>query len=252
MDAGTVHTVIADGIGTVTFSHPRGNSLPGQLLRALAGAIDQLAASAAVRVLVLESGGEKTFCAGASFDELLSVKNLEQSRTFFSGFALVILAMRRCPKFIIARVQGKAVGGGVGLIAAADYVLASDAAAVRLSELALGIGPFVIGPAVERKIGAAAFGEMAIDADWRSAEWARARGLFAQTYPSVVALDEAVRQLATRLAAFHPEAMRQLKAVLWEGTEQWEQLLAERYQITASLALTEFVQGAIAAANRKA
>ncbi len=251
MDAGTVRTAIADGVGTVTFSHPRGNSLPGQLLRTLAGAIDQLAANAAVRVLVLESAGEKTFCAGASFDELLSVKSLEQSRTFFSGFALVILAMRRCPKFIIARVQGKAVGGGVGLVAAADYVLASEAAAVRLSELALGIGPFVIGPAVERRIGAAAFGEMAIDADWRDAQWARAHGLFAQTYPTLIALDEAVRQLAARLAAFHPEAMRRLKSVLWEGTEQWEQLLTERYQITAELALTDFVQGAIAAANRK-
>ena len=251
MENGSVQTAVVDGVGTVTFAHPRGNSLPGALLRTLAGAIDQMAGNSAVRVVVLESAGEKTFCAGASFDELQSVRTLEQSKAFFSGFALVILALRRCPKFVIARVQGKAVGGGVGLIAAADYVLASEAAAVRLSELALGIGPFVIGPAVERKVGPAAFGAMAIDADWRDAVWARAHGLFTQTYPTITALDEAVRQHASRFALYHPAAMQRLKAVLWEGTENWERLLSERYAITAELALTDFVQGTIAAANKK-
>lgn len=245
-ELGTVTSTITNNIATVSFFHPRSNSLPGALLRKIAAAIDEAGANDAAKVVVLKSEGEKAFCGGASFDELCAVKNLDEAGYFFSGFATVILAMRRCPKFIICRVQGKAAGGGVGVAAAADYTLATRAASARLSELALGIGPFIIGPAVERKIGPAAFGEMAIDADWRDAAWAKAHGLYAEIYETIPELDAAVEGMAKKLTGCHEAAMRRLKTVLWEGTEHWSELLLARAAITSELALTEFVQKTVA------
>lgn len=245
-ESGVVTTTIAAGVATITFFHPRSNSLPGALLRQIAGAIDAVGANAEVKVVVLRSDGEKAFCAGASFDELCAVKNREEAVYFFSGFATLILAMRRCPQFIICRVQGKTAGGGVGVAAAADYALATEAAAARLSELAIGIGPFIIGPVVERKIGTAAFAEMAIDAEWRDAAWAKARGLYVEVYPTIARLDAAVEEMARKLAGYHGAAMHRLKAVLWEGTEHWPELLPARALITSELALTDVVQKTVA------
>ena len=245
-ELGTVTTSVATGIATITFFHPRSNSLPGALLRKIAAAVDDAGANDDVKVVVLKSEGEKAFCGGASFDELCAVKNLDEAKYFFSGFATLILAMRRCPKFVICRVQGKAAGGGVGVAAAADYTLATTTASARLSELALGIGPFIIGPAVERKIGSAAFGEMAIDADWRDAAWSKAHGLYVEIFDSIAELDTAVDAMATKLAGCHVAAMRRLKTVLWEGTESWAELLPARAAITSELALTEFVQKTVA------
>lgn len=250
MEQGNVSTSIENGIGTITFGHPRGNSLPGALLRGIAAAVERCGGDDAVRVVVLRSEGEKVFCGGASFDEFQAAKNLDQAKHFFSGFAVLIMAIRHCPKFVIGRVQGKAVGGGVGVVAACDYVLATEAASIRLSELAIGIGPFVIGPAVQRKVGLAAFSELAIDAEWRDAAWARAHGLYARLFPDISALDAGVAEFAAKLAGCHGEAMRRLKAVLWEGTEQWGDLLPKRYTDTSELALTDFVQQKIAAVNR--
>ena len=243
---GKVETNIDGGIATITFFHPQSNSLPGELLRTLASAIEAAGNNAEARVIVLKSEGEKSFCAGASFDELISIKDMPTGKVFFSGFAMVINAIRKAPKFVIARVQGKAVGGGVGLASAADYTLAMDTASVKLSELAVGIGPFVVGPAVERKIGTSAFAQLAINAsEWESAAWAKEKGLYANIYATAEELDKAVDTLAGKLAASSPEAMHDLKRVLWKGTEHWDQLLIERAEISGRLVLSEFTINAI-------
>lgn len=243
---GKINTVISNSIATITFFHPQSNSLPGNLLRKLADNITAAGNDSGVKVIVLKSEGEKTFCAGASFDELIAIKNFEEGKQFFSGFALVINAIRKSSKFVIARVQGKAVGGGVGLVAAADYALAVQGAAVRLSELAVGIGPFVVGPAVERKIGAAAFSELAINAaEWQDAQWAKQKGLYAEVYPAIPELDKAIQSLAERLAASSLEAMADLKRILWEDTENWDELLVQRAEISGRLILTDYAKSAI-------
>jgi len=220
--------------------------MPGDLLRSLAAEITNAGNNENVKVIVLKSEGEKAFCAGASFDELMSITSFDEGRHFFSGFALVINAMRKAPKFILARVQGKAVGGGVGIASAADYAFAHESASVKLSELAVGIGPFVVGPAVERKVGTAAYTSMAINAtEWQSASWAREKGLYAEVFPSIDALDQAISSLAEKLSASSPAAMRQLKEVFWSGTEQWDSLLMERAEMSGTLVLSDFTRNAI-------
>lgn len=245
VEAGRVTIEKAAGIGKVIFFHPKSNSLPGQLLADIAEAVNECGADPSVRVVVLQSEGERAFCAGASFEELLSIRDMEMGKAFFMGFAKLILAMRSCPKFVIARVQGKAVGGGVGVAAAADYTLATERAAIKLSELAIGFGPFVIGPAVERKVGAAAFATLTIDTDWRDAQWAKEKGLFVEVHPTIEALDEAVLKLAQRLAQFNPEAMASLKQIMFEGTDHWPSLLEERAAFSGRLVLSEFTSKAI-------
>lgn len=243
MSEGKVETHIKDGIATVQFMHPQSNSLPGVLLMNLAAEIEKAGNNKDAKVIVLKSEGEKTFCAGASFDELISINDLATGKKFFSGFAAVINAMRKAPKFVVARVQGKAVGGGVGLAAAADYTLATTAALAKLSELNVGIGPFVVGPAVERKIGTSAFSSMSINAgEWMSAEWAREKGLYVNIYPTIAELDKAVDELAGKLAQSNPEAMEMLKRVFWKGTEDWDKLLSERAEMSGKLVLSDFTR----------
>jgi methylglutaconyl-CoA hydratase len=247
MSNGTVYTQIENGIASITFFHPQSNSLPGTLLRELAAAITEAGNNNEVKVIVLKSEGEKAFCAGASFDELVSINDIETGTYFFSGFAGVINAMRKAPKFVIARVQGKAVGGGVGLASAADYTIATDAASVKLSELAVGIGPFVVGPAVERKIGTSAFCHLTINAsEFQSAAWAKEKGLYTEIYNSIDEMDSAIKTLADKLSSSNPEAMQMLKSIMWEGTENWDQLLIERAAISGKLVLSDFTRNAIA------
>ena len=241
-----ISTHIIDGIATITFFHPQSNSLPGELLRGLAAEITKQGDDASVKVIVLKSEGEKAFCAGASFDELISIDNIETGKVFFSGFAGVINAMRKAPKFVIARVQGKAVGGGVGIAAAADYTIATSNAAIKLSELAVGIGPFVVGPAVERKVGTSAFCQLTMNAAaWQTAHWALEKGLYNTLHDTVEELDKSVNDLATSLAASNPEAMSMLKKVFWEGTENWDTLLLERALMSGTLVLSDFTRNAI-------
>lgn len=244
---GSVDTEIdTRGIATITFFHPSHNALPGKLLAGLSEAIHEAGKNEKARVIVLKSGGDRTFCAGASFDELVAIRDFETGKKFFMGFARVINAMRRCPKLIIGRVQGKAVGGGVGVAAATDYCLATRYAAVKLSELAIGIGPFVVGPAVERKIGKSAMTQLAINAtEWRNAEWARDKGLYADIYDSTEALDAAVADLSERLAASTPEAMEKLKRAFWEEAENWDELLEQRAALSGKLVLSTFTREAI-------
>jgi methylglutaconyl-CoA hydratase len=245
-DLGSVEYTINNRIATIEFGHPLSNSLPGKILAKLAESITELGNNDNVRVIVLKSLGEKAFCAGASFDELISIKDFETGKTFFSGFAKVINACRKCPKFIIGRVQGKAVGGGVGVASAVDYCLATTNAEVKLSELAVGIGPFVVGPAVERKIGISAMSELAINAtEWRSAEWAKNKGLYAEVYNTIEELDGEVDKLANRLAKSNPEAMSMLKEVFWEGTNHWDELLSDRAAMSGKLVLSDFTVNAI-------
>lgn len=249
-DSGTVSTTVAGGIATITFHHPKGNSLPSAQLARLAEAVDAAAADDDARVVVLRSEGTGPFCAGASFAELQRISvsgDRGAGREFFMGFARLILAMIRCPKMVVARVHGKAVGGGVGVVAAADYAIAVRSASVRLSELAVGIGPFVVGPAIERKVGLGAFAAMAVDADWRDAAWAERHGLYAQVHDDPQAMDAAVAAAAERLARSNPEAMAKMKAIFWQGTSDWEFLLAERAEMSGTLVLSEFTRNAIAA-----
>jgi methylglutaconyl-CoA hydratase len=246
-DQGYVNFNINDiGIATIEFGHPMSNSLPGKILNKLAETITKLGNDDQVKVIVLTSGGEKAFCAGASFDELISIKDLETGKIFFSGFANVINACRKAPKLIIGRVHGKAVGGGVGIASAVDYCLATKYADVKLSELAVGIGPFVVGPAVERKIGLSAMSELAINAtEWRSAEWAKKKGLFTDVYDSTEEMDAEIIRLSNKLAKSNPEAMAQLKSIFWQGTAHWDNLLIERAAISGNLVLSEFTVNAI-------
>jgi methylglutaconyl-CoA hydratase len=244
--SGQVTIQINNQITNITFFHPQSNSLPGKLLMELAAAIEKAGKDNNSKVIVLKSEGEKAFCAGASFDELVAIQNFDQGKTFFSGFAAVINAMRKAEKFVIARVQGKAVGGGVGLASAADITFAHESASVKLSELAVGIGPFVVGPAVERKIGKAAFAELTINAtEWRHASWAKEKGLYAEVFQSLNQLDDAIFALTEKLSLSNPEAMSMLKKIFWEGTEDWDQLLSERAAMSGKLVLSDFTKKAI-------
>lgn len=247
LNAGKVETTTdAQGVATISFFHPSHNSLPGALLTELAETITCVGQEAAAKVIILRSEGEKTFCAGASFDELIAIEDEAQGQIFFSGFAKVINACRTCPKIIIGRVQGKAIGGGVGVAAATDYCFATAQAAVKLSELVVGIGPFVVGPVVERKIGTAAYGQLALDAgEFRTAAWAQEKGLYATILDSIADLDAAVAAFATKLAAYNPEALTDLKQVLWTGTGHWDTLLSERAAISGRLVLSDFTRQAI-------
>lgn len=234
------------GVATIEFGHPLSNSLPGKILRKLAETITAAGNDSNAKVIILRSIGEKAFCAGASFDELISIKDLATGQVFFSGFAQVINACRKCPKLIIGRVQGKAVGGGVGIASAVDYCYATKFADVKLSELAVGIGPFVVGPAVERKMGLSAMSQLAINAtEWRSADWAMKNGLYADVFETEADMDEEINRLSTVLAKSSPEAMADLKAVFWQGTENWDELLAERAGISGRLVLSDFTVNAI-------
>jgi methylglutaconyl-CoA hydratase len=235
------------GITTIEFFHPQSNSLPRRILEALAIEIHDAGTNAETKVIVLRSGGEKAFCAGASFDELMQIENEKRGFDFFSGFANVINAIRKCPKLVIGRIQGKCVGGGVGLAAAVDYAIGMEGCDVKLSELAIGIGPFVVGPAVERKIGASAYSQLAIDATkWRNSEWARRKGLFAEVHPNQEGMDESIGRLASQLAHSSPDAMREMKQVFWKGTEDWDDLLCRRAEISGRLVLSTFTKEAIA------
>jgi methylglutaconyl-CoA hydratase len=243
---GYVHTEIEHGIATIEFYHPSSNALPGSILEQLAKTINHIGIDHRVKVIVLQSAGERAFCAGASFDELIAISNEADGKKFFSGFAHVINEMRKCHQLIIVRVQGKAVGGGVGLIAAADYAIATEESLVKLSELAVGIGPFVVGPAVERKVGVSAFSQLAIDAtEWRSADWAKKHSLYSEVHGTIAEVDDAVKKLAGKLAQSSPEAMAELKKIFWHGTAHWDQLLAERAAISGRLVLSDFTRNAI-------
>lgn len=241
-DNGYVNFDLNNGIGTITFYHPKSNSLPSAILRELATTVTKAGEDPAVKVVVLKSSGEKTFCAGASFDELLAIEDFEGGKEFFMGFARLLLAMRNCPKLVIVRVQGKAVGGGVGVAAAGDYTMATLNASAKLSELALGIGPFVVGPAVERKLGAGPTCAMAFDHEWRDAEWLERHGLYTTVYDDIASLDSAVAALAEKLAAASPQAMAELKNVFLRGTEDWAQLLESRAEISGRLVLSDFTR----------
>ncbi|WP_223033692.1 enoyl-CoA hydratase/isomerase family protein [Hanstruepera marina] len=234
---------IENQVGYIEFFHPAHNSLPGDVLAELAQTITDTGTNDAIKVIVLKSGGDRTFCAGASFKELININDDATGKVFFSGFANVINAMRKCPKFIIGRIQGKTVGGGVGLAAATDYCMATKFSAIKLSELNIGIGPFVVGPAIERKMGLSAMSQIAIDANtFYPAEWAKDKGLFTQVFESTEALDEAVKATAEHLCTYNPEAMKEMKTIFWKGTEDWDNLLAERAAISGRLVLSEFTK----------
>lgn len=249
---GSVSLSIKDRIATIEFYHPAHNSLPSKLLAELATAFRQAGESDDAHVVVLKSEGERSFCAGASFGELAAINDFETGKKFFLGFANVINAMRVCPKLIIGRIQGKTVGGGVGLASATDYCIASKWASVKLSELAVGIGPFVVGPAVERKVGTSAFSHLAINAtEWQTAAWAKDKGLFNEVFETIEQVDAYIQHFTQILVNSSPAAMRQLKQAFWQGTGHWDQLLDERAAMSGQLVLSDFTKKAIAAFKGK-
>ncbi|MAM18744.1 MAG: enoyl-CoA hydratase/isomerase family protein [Bacteroidota bacterium] len=243
---GSLYSVIENGVAKIEFGHPASNSFPSVLLDRLAKKFQELSEEPEAKVILLQSEGEKAFCAGASFNELVAINDMQTGKLFFSGFAKVINAMRKCPKLVIARVQGKTVGGGVGLVAACDYAMATEAAAIKLSELSIGIGPFVIAPAVERKMGKAALAELTLGAhEWKNAYWAKEKGLYARVFDNLKELDEEVIFFAEKLASYNPEALLEMKKLLWKGTENWEQLLQENAAISGELVLSDFTKKAL-------
>ncbi len=243
---GSLYTRMDGKVATVEFGHPAGNSFVAELLQRLTDTINELSENEGITVILLKSEGEKAFCAGASFDELLEVSNLKEGTEFFSGFAHVINAMRNCKKIIVGRVHGKTVGGGVGLAAACDYVYSNVNAAIKLSELSIGLAPLVIEPAVERKIGNAALAELSLaPTEWKSAYWAQEKGLFSKVYDTPQEMDKELDFFIHQLASYNPDALTEWKKVLWEGTDHWEKLLTERASISGKLALSEFTRSAL-------
>jgi methylglutaconyl-CoA hydratase len=242
---GSILTTIENKIATLEFGHPASNSFPNDLLERLTNELNKLSKNIDVSVIILKSSGSGAFCAGASFDELLAVSNQEEATKFFSGFANVLNAMRNCSKIIIGRIHGKAVGGGVGIAAACDYALATAESAIKLSELAIGIGPFVIEPAVSRKIGKSAMTEMTLETNWKTAAWANQKGLYAKVFVTKTELDAEIMAFANKLASYNPEALLEMKKVLWEGTENWNTLLYERAEISGKLVLSDYSRKAL-------
>lgn len=246
MSNGSLYTHIQNGIATVEFFHPASNSFPSELLNRLVNVFNELSTNETVHVIVLKSEKEKVFCAGASFNELITINTFEEGKQFFLGFANVINAMRNCSKIIIGRVQGKAVGGGVGLVSACDYCYATEQASIKLSELSIGIGPFVIEPVVTRKIGIAAFSELTLDAtSWRTAYWAKEKGLYARVFETIQEMDSEVDDFALKLSNYNSDALLELKKVLWKGTENWKDLLVERAEISGKLVQSDFTKKAL-------
>ena len=246
MTSGSLHTHIDHYIATITFSHPQSNSFPSELLQKLVDTFDRLSIDDSVKVIILQSEGTKAFCGGASFDELIAIDDMESGKTFFSGFANLINAMRKCSKLIIGRVHGKSVGGGVGIAAACDYCFATEASDIKLSELSIGIGPFVIAPALERKMGISALSEISLEAQsWKTAYWAQKKGLFNTVYENTRDLDRGIDILTHQLSQYNPEALLYMKKMFWEGTEHWERLLIERAEISGRLVLSAFTKEAL-------
>ena len=243
---GSLFTTIKNNIATITFGHPASNSFPSELLERLTNELISVGRNSSVAIIILKSQGEKAFCAGASFDELMAISNLKEGTQFFLGFANVINAMRTCEKLIIGCLQGKTVGGGVGLAAACDYVLATKQAAIKLSEFTIGIGPFVIEPAVKRKIGVSGVAELTLDAtSWKTAYWAKEKGLYAKVFETINELDAALETLSLQLASYNPDALLKMKKTLWQGTENWNTLLAERAAVSGELVVSEFTKKAL-------
>lgn len=246
MEYGSLYTHTENGIATLEFYHPASNSLPSDLLQRMVKALHELSEDKEVKVIILKSEKERVFCAGASFDELLKIDNATDGVAFFSGFGNLINAMRKCKKPIIGRVQGKVVGGGVGIVAACDYAMATEQAAVKLSEISIGIGPFVVEPAIRRKIGVGAVGELALNpAQWQNAYWAKDKGLYARVFDKTKDLDREIQILSEQLASYSTVAVQHLKKVLWEGTENWDNLIAERANICGNLVLSTTTKEAL-------
>ncbi len=246
MNQGTIYTNITNKVATISFFHPASNSLPGDLLNRLTETFNRLDTNLDVNIIVLKSDGEKAFCAGASFDELLQINTMEQGKQFFSGFANLLNSMRKCSKLIIGRAQGKTVGGGVGILAATDYCFATEAASIKLSELSIGIGAFVIAPALEKKIGVSALSELSIDAtNWKTAYWGKEKGLFARVFENTREMDQSIDILANKLASYNPDALKEWKKILWKNTDHWDALLKENAEISGKLVLSNFTKEAL-------
>lgn len=243
MEAYYIKSDITDGIATVEFHHPKSNSFPSTQLKELTRIFDLLGKNEDVKIIILKSSGDKVFSAGASFDELMTINDFETGKKFFMGFANVMMAMRRCPKFIIGCINGKVVGGGVGLAASCDYAIASEGSLVKLSELSIGIGPFVIEPAITRKIGVTAFSEMTMNpTEWKSAEWIKEKGMYNFVYPDAESCEEAVLKFAQGLSVYSAEAMQNLKSIFWKGTEDWTEIMPQRAEMSGRLVLSDFTR----------
>lgn len=242
MKKGYVKVEVIEKIATVSFYHPKSNSLPSSLLKEMMTVFNEFSNNEDVNVIVLKSDGDKAFCAGASFDELIEIKNFEDGKDFFMGFARLINSIRKCEKIVVGRIHGKVVGGGVGLVSVCDYSLASESASLRLSELALGLGPFVVGPPIERKIGKEAFIEMSLDCKWRNANWAKDHGFYHEVFKSNNELDENINSFTQQLSERSSEALNNLKKIFWEETDHWDKLLEERAEYSGKLVLSEFTK----------
>lgn len=234
-----VTSQIENQISTITFGTPKSNSLPGEILEKLAKTILEEGAKPEVKIILLKSEGEKAFCAGASFDELLEIKDLETSKKFFGGFAKVLNAMRTCGKIVVVRVQGKTTGGGVGITCAADYCFATENASLALTEINLEIGPFVISPFVERKVGKSQMIAMSLDAEFRDANWAVQHNVYNKIFSTISEMDEEIEKFLNRLSTKNHKVLAKIKELSWEGTEHFGEILPEKINISANLVLED-------------
>lgn len=243
---GSLYTKIENKVAWIEFGHPASNSFVSELLARLTAEFDKISKNKDVSLIVLRSEGDRAFCAGASFDELAAISNMEEGKAFFAGFANVINAMRKCAQPIFGRVQGKTVGGGVGLASACDYVYATEAASIKLSEISIGIAPLVIAPAVERKLGKAGLSELSLNPTaWKNAYWAKEKGLYSQVFDTISKMDKELEFHAQKLASYNREALLEMKRVLWEGTDHWGKLLFERAEASGKLALSPNTKAAL-------
>lgn len=231
-----IHYAAEYGIGRIEFFHSRGNALTSTMLREITSFIRAAGEDPEIKIVMIQSAGEASFCGGASLDELMECDSVKEARDFFMGFAHLLTAIRTCPKLVVVRVQGKVVGGGLGIVAVADLAFATVEASIRLSELSIGLGPFVIGAAVERKIGISAFSELTyLSSIWKDAHWAKEKGLFSAVFETLAALDIAMAAQIIELETYAPEAIALTKKMFWAQTPEWSDELEKRAGYSAKL-----------------
>ena len=202
----------AAGVAQITMARPNVfNAFDETMVGELDEAFDQLIADSAVRVIVLAGEG-KHFSAGADLQwtQRASTATLEWNLADARRFAGMFSKIETCPKPTVARVNGAALGGGVGLLCACDIAIASDNASFSVSEAKFGIIPSVIGPYVTNAVGKRHARRLALTTTRIKADEALRMGLVHQV-TSLDELDAAVDATVTELLAGGPQAQREIK-----------------------------------------
>jgi methylglutaconyl-CoA hydratase len=205
------------------------NALNDEMIAALETALDVLEKDAAARVLVLAGRGP-AFCAGGDLARMEKAAKMTKarSRREASRFAKLLYRLHAYPKPVIARVHGPAFAGGMGLVAAADLVVAAEEAEFALPETRIGLVPAMIGPYLLRAMGAQQARRYMLTGERLGAREARAIGFVHECAPAAE-LDAVVGQLCARLSQAGPAALARTKKLLQavQGAAITPQLAAE-------------------------